>query len=170
MTMRVRTPITMAASRMVRPAPLRAAPQRAVACKAMLTTARPVAGQRVSGLGSLCSTFTGMRLVAPAPLRRQVQIGRGLLIMAKATCKGCTLRGTRRARTRTSGFRTRRRTYGGRRVLSDRRKKGRATLCPAHAYKKTGDQGRDIKSIMPKQMKPPPEVLKAMQDAADQEN
>lgn len=131
-------------------------------------------GQVVLALLTHCSDrlfpCAGMRLVAPAPLRRQVQIGRGLLIMAKATCKGCTLRGTRRARTRTSGFRTRRRTYGGRRVLSDRRKKGRATLCPAHAYKKTGDQGRDIKSIMPKQMKPPPEVLKAMQDAADQEN
>lgn len=41
-----------------------------------------------------------------------------------------------RARTRTSGFRTRRLTPGGRHVLRNRRKKGRKVLAPANNYKK----------------------------------
>jgi large subunit ribosomal protein L34 len=41
-----------------------------------------------------------------------------------------------RARTRTSGFRARTLTPGGRKVLKNRRKKGRHTLTPANNYKK----------------------------------
>ena len=49
---------------------------------------------------------------------------------------GNTKGGTRRARTRTSGFRARRLTPGGRKVLAARRKRGRKVLVPAAAYKK----------------------------------
>lgn len=44
---------------------------------------------------------------------------------------GNTLRGTKRCRRRTSGFRTRMQTPNGRKVLAARRKRGRKTLCPA---------------------------------------
>ncbi|KAK9793197.1 hypothetical protein WJX73_002383 [Symbiochloris irregularis] len=51
-------------------------------------------------------------------------------------CLGCTKGGTRRKRTRTSGFRARMATKGGRKVLSARRKKGRKMIAGAHEYKK----------------------------------
>lgn len=41
-----------------------------------------------------------------------------------------------RKRTRSSGFRARLSTKGGRKVLKARRKRGRKMLCPAHEYKK----------------------------------
>lgn len=41
-----------------------------------------------------------------------------------------------RRRTRTSGFRARKLTVGGRRVIKNRRKRGRHVLCPANNYKK----------------------------------
>lgn len=65
-----------------------------------------------------------------APSRPQ---GRGALtvVAAGGNSMGNTLRGTKRCRTRTSGFRTRMQTANGRKVLAMRRKKGRKVLCPA---------------------------------------
>ena len=60
--------------------------------------------------------------------------GRGaLVVVAGGRSIGCTLQGTRRARARTSGFRARLATPGGRRTLKLRRKKGRKYLAPAGA-------------------------------------
>ena len=60
--------------------------------------------------------------------------GRGaLVVVAGGRSIGCTLHGTRRARARTSGFRARLATPGGRRTLKLRRKKGRKYLAPAGA-------------------------------------
>ena len=42
----------------------------------------------------------------------------------------------RRARTRTSGFRKRMETVGGRKVIKNRRKRGRHDLAPANNYRK----------------------------------
>ncbi|BDA44956.1 probable 50S ribosomal protein L34 at C-terminar half [Coccomyxa sp. Obi] len=74
-------------------------------------------------------------------LRTQGQVrapGRGsVLVEANSkTGLGITKRGSRRARTRTSGFRARMQTPNGRLVLKARRKKGRKTLCPASNYRK----------------------------------
>jgi len=65
-----------------------------------------------------------------APSRPQ---GRGALVVVAAggNSMGNTLHGTKRARRRTSGFRTRMQTPNGRRVLAARRKRGRKVLCPA---------------------------------------
>ena len=70
-------------------------------------------------LGPLRQLFTGWK---PPPLTVAQNAKNSL---------GCTLHGTRRKRARVSGFRTRRRTPGGRRVLARRRRKGRKVLCPA---------------------------------------
>ncbi|CAL5229943.1 g13371 [Coccomyxa viridis] len=62
---------------------------------------------------------------------------RGVIVEANSkTGIGLTKRGTRRARTRTSGFRARMQTPSGRAVLKARRKKGRHTLCPASNFRK----------------------------------
>lgn len=65
---------------------------------------------------------------------RKPALGRGALVVtAGGRSIGCTLRGTRRARARTSGFRARLQTPSGRKVLKLRRKKGRKYLAPAGA-------------------------------------
>jgi|TARA_B110000967_G_scaffold196167_1_gene226456 large subunit ribosomal protein L34 len=67
-------------------------------------------------------------------MRKPTASGRGaLVIVAGGNSLGCTLHGTRRARARTSGFRARLATPGGRRTLKLRRKKGRKYLAPAGA-------------------------------------
>lgn len=81
--------------------------------------------------GPSCSFLGGSMarpLLTPSPVR-----GRGaLLVMANAKKSlGCTKQGTRRARRRTSGFRTRMASPTGRKVLKLRRKRGRKNLCPA---------------------------------------
>ena len=66
--------------------------------------------------------------------RKEAPAGRGaLVVVAGGRSIGCTLHGTRRARARTSGFRARLATPGGRRTLKARRKKGRKYLAPAGA-------------------------------------
>lgn len=50
----------------------------------------------------------------------------------------------RRKRARTSGFRARAATVGGRKVLAARRKKGRAVLCPAAAPKRKAQKPRPM--------------------------
>lgn len=65
---------------------------------------------------------------------RKPALGRGALVVtAGGNSIGNTLRGTRRARARTSGFRARLQTPSGRKVLKLRRKKGRKYLAPAGA-------------------------------------
>ena len=62
--------------------------------------------------------------------------GRGaLVIVAGGKSIGCTLSGTRRKRARTSGFRARKATASGRKVLKLRRAKGRKVLAPAGAVR-----------------------------------
>ena len=62
--------------------------------------------------------------------------GRGaLVIVAGGKSLGCTLSGTRRKRARTSGFRARKATASGRKVLKLRRAKGRKVLAPAGAVR-----------------------------------
>ena len=70
--------------------------------------------------------------LATAPMRAQ----RGALVVtAGGTSIGCTLGGTRRKRARTSGFRTRIASASGRKVLKNRRAKGRKVLAPAGAVR-----------------------------------
>eukprot|EP00775_Hariotina_reticulata_P006102 gene6102-6340_t len=66
--------------------------------------------------------------------------GRGALVVVANAKKslGCTKQGTRRARRRTSGFRTRMASPTGRKVLKLRRKKGRKLLCPASQRSSAG--------------------------------
>jgi len=69
---------------------------------------------------------------ATAPMRAQ----RGALVVtAGGKSIGCTLGGTRRKRARTSGFRTRIASASGRKVLKNRRAKGRKVLAPAGAVR-----------------------------------
>ncbi|KAF8071074.1 SK1 [Scenedesmus sp. PABB004] len=77
----------------------------------------------------------GSSLFRPSPAR-----GRGaLLVVANAKKSlGCTKQGTRRARRRTSGFRTRMASPTGRKLLKLRRKKGRKNLCPASERSSAG--------------------------------
>jgi len=56
-----------------------------------------------------------------------------LLAVLRRMLSACSIYG--RARTRTSGFRTRRLTPGGRHVLKNRRTKGRKVLAPG-SYRK----------------------------------
>ena len=73
-------------------------------------------------------------VVPRAVAARKPAGGRGaLVVVAGGRSLGCTLHGTRRARARTSGFRARLATPGGRRTLKLRRKKGRKYLAPAGA-------------------------------------
>jgi large subunit ribosomal protein L34 len=72
--------------------------------------------------------------VPRAAAARKPAGGRGaLVVVAGGKSLGCTLHGTRRARARTSGFRARLATPGGRRTLKLRRAKGRKYLAPAGA-------------------------------------
>lgn len=74
--------------------------------------------------------FLSAGLSTPGLIRPTQQRG-ALIVMANAKKSlGCTKGGTRRARARTSGFRTRMASPTGRKVLKGRRKKGRANLCP----------------------------------------
>ena len=87
---------------------------------------------------TLCSlslfVSTGVVLPRAVAMRKPTAGGRGaLVIVAGGNSLGCTLHGTRRARARTSGFRARLATPGGRRTLKLRRKKGRKYLAPAGA-------------------------------------
>ncbi|KAK9811775.1 hypothetical protein WJX72_009797 [[Myrmecia] bisecta] len=88
-----------------------------------------------AGLKGLCSSFAGMILgnisKACTSLRRPFFIEAN-----NKRCIGDTLRGTRRRRTRVSGYRTRAQTPSGRKVLKARRAKGRKALCPANNYRK----------------------------------
>ena len=77
--------------------------------------------------------ITGVVVPRAVAARKPVG-GRGaLVVVAGGRSIGCTLQGTRRARARTSGFRARLATPGGRRTLKLRRKKGRKYLAPAGA-------------------------------------
>ncbi|ABO96366.1 predicted protein [Ostreococcus lucimarinus CCE9901] len=58
-----------------------------------------------------------------------------LVVTAGGKSIGCTLGGTRRKRARTSGFRTRIASASGRKVLKNRRAKGRKVLAPAGAVR-----------------------------------
>jgi len=71
----------------------------------------------------------------PSPAR-----GRGTLIVVANAKKslGCTKEGTNRHRRRTSGFRTRMQSPTGRKVLANRRAKGRKNLAPASEKKSGG--------------------------------
>jgi large subunit ribosomal protein L34 len=51
-----------------------------------------------------------------------------------------------RARTRTSGYRARKATVGGRKVLAARQKRGRKVLCPAHSNTGKGSASSNKKS------------------------
>lgn len=82
---------------------------------------------------SVAATPGGVSARAFAP--RQTP-GRGaLVIVAGGKSLGCTLSGTRRKRARTSGFRARKATASGRKVLKLRRAKGRKVLAPAGAVR-----------------------------------
>uniref|UniRef100_A0A7S0WK73 50S ribosomal protein L34, chloroplastic n=1 Tax=Ostreococcus mediterraneus TaxID=1486918 RepID=A0A7S0WK73_9CHLO len=82
---------------------------------------------------SVAATPGGLSARAFAP--RQTP-GRGaLVIVAGGKSIGCTLSGTRRKRARTSGFRARKATASGRKVLKLRRAKGRKVLAPAGAVR-----------------------------------
>jgi large subunit ribosomal protein L34 len=82
---------------------------------------------------SVAATPGGLSARAFAP--RQTP-GRGaLVIVAGGKSLGCTLSGTRRKRARTSGFRARKATASGRKVLKLRRAKGRKVLAPAGAVR-----------------------------------
>lgn len=71
--------------------------------------------------------------------RRAVQPLRRLVIECnRKKGLGGTLHGTRRARARTSGFRTRLKSRSGKKVIAARRKKGRHTLAPGSLTKKNG--------------------------------
>ena len=77
----------------------------------------------------------GFAMRMPVAMARKTP-GRGaLVVVAGGRSIGCTLRGTRRARARTSGYRARRATVGGRKVLKARRAKGRHVLAPACAVR-----------------------------------
>ena len=70
---------------------------------------------------------------------RTPQRGGSLLVEANAKrCLGSTKGGTNRHRKRTSGFRVRKRSATGAKVMKNRRKKGRKQLAPAskHSGKK----------------------------------
>lgn len=84
---------------------------------------------------TLHCSFAGLSIRSQGQVRAP---GRGTLLVEanSKTGLGITKRGSRRARTRTSGFRARMHTPNGRLVLKARRKKGRKTLCPANNYKK----------------------------------
>ncbi|CAK0784225.1 hypothetical protein CVIRNUC_007429 [Coccomyxa viridis] len=92
----------------------------------------------LGGFSSLCSTrstFAGTTL--SISIKKGASSRSSLVVEANSkTSIGLTKRGTRRARTRTSGFRARMQTPSGRAVLRARRKKGRHTLCPASNYRK----------------------------------
>lgn len=88
-----------------------------------------------TSLTSLTSSFAGCSLsnTQRAPARARLSF----VVQAKNHgSMACTLQGTRRRRTRTSGFRARKLTVAGRRVIKNRRKRGRHVLCPANNYKK----------------------------------
>eukprot|EP01023_Acetabularia_acetabulum_P032445 TRINITY_DN30302_c0_g1_i2.p2 TRINITY_DN30302_c0_g1~~TRINITY_DN30302_c0_g1_i2.p2 ORF type:complete len:129 (+),score=11.55 TRINITY_DN30302_c0_g1_i2:107-493(+) len=76
------------------------------------------------------SIFTGQQIISGS---RSGLVVRRVPFLIECNAKksmGCTKEGTKRAAIRTSGFRTRMRTPGGRRVLKARRKKGKWVLCP----------------------------------------
>mmetsp|Transcript_2809 Transcript_2809/g.4686 ORF Transcript_2809/g.4686 Transcript_2809/m.4686 type:complete len:130 (+) Transcript_2809:124-513(+) len=88
------------------------------------------------------STFTrGSGLSCARPTIGARPSGRGTALIVEANAKRClgsTKGGTNRHRKRTSGFRVRKRSATGSKVLKNRRKKGRKQLAPAskHSGKK----------------------------------
>ncbi|WIA11858.1 hypothetical protein OEZ85_011944 [Tetradesmus obliquus] len=86
-----------------------------------------------------CSFLGGS--FASAVFRTSPAKGRGALVVVAANggkSLGCTKGGTRRARRRTSGFRTRMASPTGRKVLKLRRKRGRKNICPASTRSSAG--------------------------------
>ncbi|QDZ22278.1 ribosomal protein L34 [Chloropicon primus] len=89
--------------------------------------------------GATASTFVGggaglsaARRAVGAQTRSR---GGALIVEANAKrCLGSTKGGTNRHRARTSGFRVRKRSATGSKVLKNRRKKGRKQLAPASKF------------------------------------
>ncbi|KAL0031168.1 hypothetical protein WJX77_007205 [Trebouxia sp. C0004] len=85
---------------------------------------------------AICSSQC--QVIRPASLQSQLTPSCTSLRSVTSSFAGCTINtaqrgpGSRKRRTRTSGFRARRLTVGGRKVIQNRRKKGRHTLCPAN--------------------------------------
>ncbi|DBA86067.1 TPA: hypothetical protein ACH3X1_005590 [Trebouxia sp. C0004] len=109
---------------------------RAAICSSQCQVIRPASLQSqltpsCTSLRSVTSSFAGCTINTAQ--RGPVRARFSFLVQAKNHgSMACTLQGSRKRRTRTSGFRARRLTVGGRKVIQNRRKKGRHTLCPAN--------------------------------------